>query len=435
MKRFLKIALGLGLVLVFCGTLSPAYAQTPGPGLFVTNLRLNPSQPAFNQTLSFYATFSNTTSTPQNFTWKVYIFRADTPTKYIEETTAQMTGFAVGTLEYPALGSFHYGPTGYSCEFFFAQVGWLDANNNVTYLTSPDGTVYQKGFQICDASLIPTPAPVTPAPTSVPPTPGPGLFVSALGLSPAQPAFNQDITFNATFLNNSSTVQTFNWKVYIYRADTPDRSNNETTALLTSFPVGTGQYTSLGSFHYGPTGYTCEYFFARVGWLDANNQINFLLAPDGTVFQKGFTICDASVIPTLIPATPAPTAVPPTPGPGLFVTNVRLQPFDTPQHNMPTTFFVTFQNTSNTGMTFPWRVLIYRADTPNKSNTDTAIQLTSFPVGTQEVQALNTFSYGATGYTCDYFFARVAWLDANNQVNFFLAPGGTVYQKGFQICN
>ena len=121
-------------------------------------------------------------------------------------------------------------------------------------------------------------------------------------MSPAQPAFNQNVSFYATFSNTTSVVQNFLWKVYIFRADTPAHSNAETSALQTGFAVGSSETQSLGTFRLGPTGYQCEYFYAQVGWLDANNQIIFFTAPDGTAYKKGFSVCDANIIPTAVPA-------------------------------------------------------------------------------------------------------------------------------------
>jgi hypothetical protein len=442
-RKFVVTTLVLALLMIVMGAWSPAQAQTavpptPGPGLYVTNLRLSPAQPAFNQNIGFYATFSNTTSVVQNFLWKVYIFRADTPTRSNQETTALQTGFAVGSGEYQSLGTFNLGPTGYQCEYFYAQVGWLDSNNKLTFFPTTDGTAYKKGFSICDANIIPTAVPAAPAPTAVPPTPGPGLFINNLRLSPAQPAFNQDIVFYATYSNTTSTVQNFNWRVYIYRADTVTHSDNETSGLQTGFPVGTGEVQSLGNYSYGPTGFQCEYFFARVGWLDSNNKITFFTASDGTVYQKGFSICDKNVIPTAVPANaaPAPTAVPAAPGAGLFVTNVRLQPFETPQHNQDTTLFPTFQNTATVVQNFTWKVYVWRADTINVSAWESAPAQGSFAAGsTSEAQSLNNFRYGATGYNCDYFYLRVGWTDSSGVIRYFTTPAGVVYQKGFSVCN
>ena len=440
MRRFITTTLALALLLILMGAWSPAQAQTavpptPGPGLFVSNLKLTPAQPAFNQNVGFSATFSNTTNVVQNFLWKVYIFRADTPAHPNEETSALQTGFAVGSGDYQSLGTFRIGPTGYQCEYFYAQVGWLDSNNQITFFAAPDGTAYKKGFSVCDVNIIPTAVPASPAPTAAPSMPGPGLFINNLRLSPAQPAFNDRIAFFATYANTTNAVQNFNWRVYIYRADTTSHSDNETSGLQTGFPVGTGEVQSLGNYFYGPTGYQCEYFFARVGWLDSNNKITFFTASDGTLYQKGFAICDKNVIPTAVAAPAAATGTPPPPAPGLFVTNVRLQPFETPQHNQDTSLFPTFQNTSTTVQNFAWKVYVFRADTPNVSAWDSASSQGSFAASTTaEVQTANNFRYGATGYDCDYFFLRVGWTDGNGVIKYFTTPAGQLYQKGFSVC-
>jgi hypothetical protein len=388
---------------------------------------LDPAQPVFNRNIGFNVSFNNTASGPQSFDWKVYIFRADTPGHSNNETTTQSTQFPTGASQESTLGNFRYGATGNTCEYFFARVGWLDADNHITYFPQADGNVFQKGFSVCDASFYVT------APTPVPA--GYGLFVTGVTLSPAQPAYNQNVAFNVAFSNATGSDKTFPWKIYIFRADTSSHSNNETSLQTTTFPNGASQDDALGSFRYGPTGYTCDYFYAEVGWLDQNDNVTYFTSPDGKVFQKGFAVCDPSAIPTTVAPTAAPTAPPPPPGPGVFVTSVRLQPFDTPQHKMPTTFFATFQNTSNAALSFSWRILVYRADTLGHSNFDTTIQSSTFQSGSVEVQSPGTFNYGSTGNNCDFFIARVGWLDSNNKVTFFTTPDGKVYEKGFQVCN
>lgn len=223
--------------------------------------------------------------------------------------------------------------------------------------------------------------------------------------------------------------------MYLFRADTPGHSNSDTTVQSTVFANGDANEAALGSFHYGPRGYTCDYFYAQVGWLDQNDNVTYFTSPDGKVFQKAFDICDASTIPPGVAPTAAPTPTLAPPGPGLFVTNVRLQPFDSPQHKMPTNFYVTFQNTTKSVQNYTWRVLVYRADAPKNSNFDTTIQAGAFPVGSEELLSPGTFNYGSTGNSCDYFFARVGWLDSNNAVTFFTTPDGKVYEKGFAVCN
>ena len=264
-------------------------APTVPPGLYVTNIRLQPEQPTFNQDISFAPTFLNTTGVVQNFRWAVYIYRADTPTKSDNDTAVQLFAIPVGTTEFQAIKPYRYGPTGNPCEFFFARVGWLDANNKITFFVNTDGKVYEKGFKICDAALIPTQVPPTPAPPTVPPTPKPGLFVNDLRIQPA-PARGFDLTFFPTFVNTQGTPMTFTWRVVIFKADNLNQSYSETAWLQTVFPVNPGEVKSEGTWKL-PLGGPCENFVARVGWRDANNQTQFFMRPDGYVFEKPFTVC------------------------------------------------------------------------------------------------------------------------------------------------
>ncbi len=136
------------------------------------------------------------------------------------------------------------------------------------------------------------PAPATAAPTA-PPTPAvsPGLYVTAMRLEPSQPSHGQDTSFFVTFLNTASTEQNLKWQVYIYKADNPVRRNNETTGLQTTFTPGPIELKAIGTFKFGATGNQCDFFFARVVWLDINNKGNEFTKPDGQVFERGFSVC------------------------------------------------------------------------------------------------------------------------------------------------
>lgn len=285
------------------------------------------------------------------------------------------------------------------------------------------------------------PTAVPPTATAVPPTTVPtpsapaGLYATDMRLQPGQPTFNTTISFFPVFTNTDSKPLNFKWLVYIYKADEVTKSNNETSPQQTSFASGTKEYTTLGTFRYGATGRQCEYFFARTAWLDGDNKAHFFTTLDGKVYEKGFSICDASVVPTMVPATAAPATAIPKPAPGLFVTNVRLEPFEQPQHNQDTKFFVAFTNNADAVLNFKWLVYVYRGDNLNVSNWQTTSQQTGFPVGTSEYASINTFRYGTTGYTCDRFLIRVGWLDPDNKTHFFMTPDGAVYEKGFSVCN
>lgn len=110
-------------------------------------------------------------------------------------------------------------------------------------------------------------------------------------LDPPQPTHGQAVSFYVTFLNTAATDNNQRWQVYIYKADTPTRRNNETTVLLTTFQPGSVELKALGTFTFGPTGSPCDYFYAVVDILDINNKGTDLTQPDGKTFQKALVIC------------------------------------------------------------------------------------------------------------------------------------------------
>jgi hypothetical protein len=255
----------------------------------VTNVQLAPERPAFNQSVSFTVTFLNTATGDQNMSWRVYIFRADTPTKSHADTTLLRSTIPPGTKEIVSPGTFSQGPTGQTCEHFFVRVGWLDPENKIVYFNSPSGKTYEKGFMVCDANVIPTLPPAPPSPTVPPPTPRAGLFVTDLRIQPA-PVRGTPLTFFPRFVNTLGTTMTFTWRVYIYRANDLSRSYADTTFTQTHFSATPGEVQSLGSWTL-PLGGPCENFVARVGWLDAENKVQFFMQPDGKIFEKPFTVC------------------------------------------------------------------------------------------------------------------------------------------------
>ncbi len=135
-------------------TATPAASPTPPPsptpaiprGLYVTDLRIEPA-PARGLDLKFYATFLNSMEREQNYRWAVYIFRADNQ-RGIGETTRTDTAVPVGTGEQLSIGSWKL-PLGGPCDYFYAQVGWLNVDSKIVWFTTPSGSVFQKGFTVC----------------------------------------------------------------------------------------------------------------------------------------------------------------------------------------------------------------------------------------------------------------------------------------------
>jgi hypothetical protein len=110
------------------------------------DLRIDPP-PVRGPELKFYPTFLNTLEGEQNYRWAVYIFRADTQRR-TGETTRTDTSVSTGTFELESVGSWKL-PLGGPCDYFYAQVGWAGADNQVTWFTVPNGPVFQKGFAAC----------------------------------------------------------------------------------------------------------------------------------------------------------------------------------------------------------------------------------------------------------------------------------------------
>ncbi len=130
-------------------------------------------------------------------------------------------------------------------------------------------------------------ATVTPA-ASPAPTVVPGVYVTGLRIDPA-PVRGPDLKFYATFLNSMDREQNNRWAVYIFRAEN-QKGIGETTRTDSAMPMGTAELLSLGYWRL-PLGGPCEWLTAKVGLITAENKIVWFTAPNGTVFEKGFTVC------------------------------------------------------------------------------------------------------------------------------------------------
>lgn len=144
--------------------------------------------------------------------------------------------------------------------------------------------------QVAVSTIAPTPTlSPTPAPSPTPAIP-PGLYVTSLRIDPDPPLRGPDLRFIPTFSNSLGKPQNYRWVVYIYRADSLNRSFGETTRTDTPIEVGILEIPSFGSWKL-PLGGPCEFFIAQVGWFNNENKVVMFTTPTGQVFQKGFTIC------------------------------------------------------------------------------------------------------------------------------------------------
>ena len=130
-------------------TATTAPPTSAPPGLYVTGVRLDPSQPAHAQNITFSVSFLNTANGDQNQKWVIYIYRADNPTKMNQQTAVTQSTFPPGTTDLQAQPTVKFGVTGYACDYYFAQVNSIDINNKGTPLTQPDGQALTKNFAVC----------------------------------------------------------------------------------------------------------------------------------------------------------------------------------------------------------------------------------------------------------------------------------------------
>ncbi len=127
-------------------TLAPSPTPAIAAGVYITDLRTDPP-PVRGPDLTFYATFLNSIGREQNVRWAVYIFRPDTQ-RSTGETTRTDTMVPAGTTEQPSLGSWRL-PLGGPCDYFYAQVAWINTENKPVWFTTSSGSTFQKVFAVC----------------------------------------------------------------------------------------------------------------------------------------------------------------------------------------------------------------------------------------------------------------------------------------------
>ncbi len=110
------------------------------------DLRMDPL-PVRGPDLKFFVTFLNSMDSAQNYRWGIYIFRADTQ-RQISETARTSGPIPAGRAEQQSNGSWRL-PLGGPCDYFYAQVGWINSENKVAWFTTPSGSLFQKGFTVC----------------------------------------------------------------------------------------------------------------------------------------------------------------------------------------------------------------------------------------------------------------------------------------------
>jgi hypothetical protein len=128
---------------------SPTPTATPtfAPGTFIIDLYTDPNPPTRGSDLAFFVTFVNTTGSPQNLKWNIFIYKPGDRNSY-GETTATTTILANGINDYRTIGTWKL-PLGGACEDFVARVGWFDNENKLKLFTVFESQPYEKTFTVC----------------------------------------------------------------------------------------------------------------------------------------------------------------------------------------------------------------------------------------------------------------------------------------------
>lgn len=149
-KVMLTVSVLALVLLVSMGAATNALAQTgsPAPGLYVTDLKIDPNPPTVGNTFTFTPSFQNTSNNSLTFNWRVLIYRAVAPDKSYSDTTWMTSSFPTGASTLLSPGEWNV-PAGTPCDWYFARVVWQDDNNNEVPFMAPGGKVFEKGFTTC----------------------------------------------------------------------------------------------------------------------------------------------------------------------------------------------------------------------------------------------------------------------------------------------
>lgn len=124
-----------------------ATAVRVAPGIYATELKVDPPQPKGGQYMTFTVTFLNSTGLVQNVRWYVRIFKPDQRNS-IGETSKINSKLNVGSSSFATLNDWHWGGMP-SCEPYIARVYGVDEFGAVYIMNRTDGSNLTHNFSIC----------------------------------------------------------------------------------------------------------------------------------------------------------------------------------------------------------------------------------------------------------------------------------------------
>ncbi len=137
-------------VLMATTTVDQSAGTTPAPpGLYVTDIHMDPGAPARRQDIHFYPVFVNSTGSATNLRWKVLVYKTDNTKNSLGETAPTSSEIPTGQGEIRTVGAWRLVGGG-GCENFIARVVAVDDKNRPKFtLNKPDGTVFEFTFSVC----------------------------------------------------------------------------------------------------------------------------------------------------------------------------------------------------------------------------------------------------------------------------------------------
>lgn len=119
------------------------------PGLYVTDIHLDPVAPSRRQDIHFYPVFSNTTGASVNLRWKALVYKSDNLKNSLGETSPTSSEIPSGQGEIRTSGAWKL-VGGAGCDNFIARVVAVDDKNRPKFvLNKPDGTPFELPFSVC----------------------------------------------------------------------------------------------------------------------------------------------------------------------------------------------------------------------------------------------------------------------------------------------
>lgn len=137
-------------VLVPTATAAPAATSTPAapPGVYVTGMRVDPTEPKNLQLLTFYPVYLNTTGAPHNYQLCVELYMPDNLKKSFGITPCANGTVPTGSTELATDPNYRI-VRGGECIPLLARAVSIDSTNARVPFLKPDGNVFWFGFQVC----------------------------------------------------------------------------------------------------------------------------------------------------------------------------------------------------------------------------------------------------------------------------------------------